>query len=355
MGPAPWFVPIAATSSSARRRAAVVGADPARHLRLVVEGQERDDRQRRDRRDRLDGDDELVEVEERLDHEEVDAPSFEYLRLLCVERAVLGRGEDLELPERADRARDEDVPSRHFARLACEAHAGRVDLLERVVEQQPRQLAPVRPEGVRLDQLRARGDVPRVHRRRRSRVRGDSPPPGTAGRRRRRRAALPSRRPRRSGDRSGGARGTGSRLATVPAWPKQGRRQAPLQTNEWLPRKWEPAPPRARRVRWPVRTIGATRPLHPSPGWVIRDARRVNAGVRTRPRPPARVCLQSDTRSSQRIRKRAAVAARVPLRWPRNDCRQFPTRDSSLIGRWEQDLRVSRPGAGRGLPSRRRP
>ena len=49
------------------------GVDAAGHLGLVVEGEQRDDRQRRDLAHRLDGDDELVEVEERLDHEQVDA------------------------------------------------------------------------------------------------------------------------------------------------------------------------------------------------------------------------------------------------------------------------------------------
>ena len=48
VGPAPWFVPIAATSSPASLRAASVGADPTRHLGLVVEREERDDGQRRD-------------------------------------------------------------------------------------------------------------------------------------------------------------------------------------------------------------------------------------------------------------------------------------------------------------------
>ena len=124
----------------------------------------------------------------------------------------------------------------------------------------PRQLAPVRAEGVRLDQLGARGDVARVHRRRRSRARGGSPPPGSAGRRRRPRAARPSRRPRRSAGPCGGARGTGSRLATVPGMVEAGPPPGPASDHEWPPRKREPAPPRARRVRWPVRTIGATRP-----------------------------------------------------------------------------------------------
>ena len=140
-----------------------LGADAAGDLRLVVEGEERDDRKRRDRAHRLHCDDELVEVEERLDHEQVDAAPFEHAGLRRVERAVLGRIEDLELTERADRARDEDVAAGDLPCLSCEPHACGVDLLEGVVEERPRELAAVRAEGVRLDQLRSGCDVARVN------------------------------------------------------------------------------------------------------------------------------------------------------------------------------------------------
>ena len=145
-------------------RGGLLRADTSGDLGLVVEGEQRDDRQRRDRACRLDRDHELVEVEERLDHEEVDAAAFEHARLLGVERSVLGRVEHLELAERADRAGDEDVSAGDLPRLARQAHPGRVELLERVVEHEARELPPVRAEGVRLDQLGARGNVARVHR-----------------------------------------------------------------------------------------------------------------------------------------------------------------------------------------------
>ncbi|MCZ7589958.1 MAG: hypothetical protein M5U27_14095 [Gaiella sp.] len=138
------------------------GTDTAGGLRLVVEGQEGDDRQRRDATHRLDRDHELVEVEERLDHEEVDATALEHLCLLGIEWAVLGGVEDLELAEGADRAGDEDVATSNLSRLAGEPDAGRVELLERAVEQHAGQLAPVGAEGVRLDQLCPGRDVARV-------------------------------------------------------------------------------------------------------------------------------------------------------------------------------------------------
>ena len=118
----------------ARGAAAASAADPAGDLGVVVEGEQRDDRERRDAAHGLDRDDELVEVEERLDHEQVDAAALEHRRLLRIERPVLGRIEDLELAERPDRAGDEHVLSGDLARLAREPDAGRVDLLERVVE-----------------------------------------------------------------------------------------------------------------------------------------------------------------------------------------------------------------------------
>ena len=77
---------------------------------------------------------------------------------------MLGRIEDLELTERPDRACDEHVLPGDLARLAREADAGRVELLERVVEHDARELAAIRAERVRLDQLGACRDVAGMHR-----------------------------------------------------------------------------------------------------------------------------------------------------------------------------------------------
>ena len=272
VGPAPWFVPIAATSSPASRWAAASAPIPpvtsasSSKVRSATIGSDGHGAHG------LDRDDELVEVEERLDHEEVDAPSFEDPGLRGVERPVLGCVEDLELPERTDRAGDEDVPPGDLACLPCQPHAGGVDLLERVVEQDARELAASSRRRCSSRSARRPRRCSPCGRRRRSRAPGGSPPRDSAGRQRHQRAAPPCRRPRRSGDRSGGARGTGSRLATRCApdestW-RSGAAARPRFYHEWLPRKREPAPPRAKRVRWPVRTIGGGRPRshHPKGG-----------------------------------------------------------------------------------------
>ena len=139
------------------------GADAARGLGVLVEREQRHDRQRGDAAHGRDGDLERVEVEEGLEHEEVDAAAFEDQRLLGVERPVLVDVEHLELAQRADRAGDEDVAAGDLARLAGEPHRGRVDALEVVAEPVRGEIAPVGAERVRLDQLGAGADVARVH------------------------------------------------------------------------------------------------------------------------------------------------------------------------------------------------
>ena len=106
---------------------------------------------------------ELVEVVERLDHEDVGAAAFEDRRLLREELGARLRPQ-LDVAERPDRARDEDVAAGHLARLARQADARRVDPLELVLEEARRELRPVRAERVRLDQLGAGADVADVHR-----------------------------------------------------------------------------------------------------------------------------------------------------------------------------------------------
>ena len=163
-GPAPWLFPIAATSSCASRAAASAARIPpdvsASSSKVSSATIGRDETPR----DGVHGGHELVEVEERLEHEEVDAAALENVCLLGVERPVLGRVEHLELAERANRAGDEDVPARDLTRLAGDPNSGGVDLLEFAVEQVSGELAAVAAERIRLDQLGAGADVARVHR-----------------------------------------------------------------------------------------------------------------------------------------------------------------------------------------------
>ena len=131
-------------------------------LGFVLEREQRDDRQARDAANGLDRDDKLVEVEERLEHEQVGAAPLQDRRLLGEEPGSLF--ELRVVTQRADRAPDEDVAPGDLARLSREADAGGDDLLELVLEVVAGQLPTVRAEGVRLDQLGARADEADVQR-----------------------------------------------------------------------------------------------------------------------------------------------------------------------------------------------
>ena len=77
--------------------------DARERLGAVVERHQRDDRQRRDAAHGADRVDQLLEVEERLDHEQVGAAAFEHARLLAEE--LLAHSGRRRLAERADRSR----------------------------------------------------------------------------------------------------------------------------------------------------------------------------------------------------------------------------------------------------------
>ena len=142
----------------------LLGRDASECLPVRVEGHQRDDGEGGDSANRLDRGDELLEVEERLEHQQVDAASLQHLRLLAERLTLLGHVEALHLAARPDRAGDEDVRSRDLPRLAREPHSARIDPLEVVLQEVRRELAAVRAEGVRLDQLRAGADEARVQR-----------------------------------------------------------------------------------------------------------------------------------------------------------------------------------------------
>ena len=133
-------------------------------LRLVLEREQRDDRQARYRANGLDRDDELVEVEERLEHEQVGAAPLQDRRLLGEEPGALFGVRVVDSPSGPIEPADEDVAPGHLAGLAGEADARRDDLLELVLEVVARQLPAVRAERVRLDQLGARADEADVQR-----------------------------------------------------------------------------------------------------------------------------------------------------------------------------------------------
>ena len=129
-------------------------------LGALVERQQRDDRKVRDAAGGLDRVDDLLEVVERLDHEQVDAAAVQDCRLLREQLAADSRGG--RFPERPDRAADEDVPARDFPRVACELDPCGVDLIEIVLEEVVGELAAIGPECVRLDQIGARVDEAHV-------------------------------------------------------------------------------------------------------------------------------------------------------------------------------------------------
>ena len=142
----------------------LLGRDASERLSVRVEGHQRDDGKRGDAANGLDRSDELLEVEERLEHQQVDTTSFQDLRLLAERLALLGEVEALDLAARPDRAGDEDVRSGDLSRLPREPNSARVDLLEVVLQEVRRELAAVGAEGVRLDQLRAGADEARMQR-----------------------------------------------------------------------------------------------------------------------------------------------------------------------------------------------
>ena len=101
-------------------------------LRILVECQERDDRERRDAAQAR-SPARAPRGVERLDREEVDATAFEH-------RGLLGEGlvplilRVANIAQWADRAGDVDRRGRHLARVSCELHSSRVDRLELLFE-----------------------------------------------------------------------------------------------------------------------------------------------------------------------------------------------------------------------------
>ena len=162
-GPTPQFAPTAATPRFCSQLRRLLGGNTGERLRVLVERELGDDRQRRDVLHRPDRRLELLEVEKRLDHEEVDSAAVEERGLFVedvvrIDVIVVA----LEIPERADRPRDEDRRPGYLAGFPGKLHAGLDDLLESVVEEVGRELAAVGAERVGLDHLRASADEAHV-------------------------------------------------------------------------------------------------------------------------------------------------------------------------------------------------
>ena len=152
--PAPWFAPAAATPSSASRSTASLAVEAGERLGACVECEHREDGQGGHAPNGLDRRFELLELEERLDGEEVHAASLEHRRLLGEDLdALLLR--DARVTERPDRAGDEDVAAGHLAGVAGELDCGAVDLRQLVFEVLRCELAAICSERVRLDHVRA--------------------------------------------------------------------------------------------------------------------------------------------------------------------------------------------------------
>ena len=130
------------------------GGQAGKRLGAGVEGQHCEDRQGGDAADGFDRRLELLELEERLDREEVDSAAFEHGGLLGEDLDAFGLAH-AKLAQRPDRAGDEDIAAGHLAGVAGQLDGGAVDLFELVLEVMRGELAAVGPERVRLDHVRA--------------------------------------------------------------------------------------------------------------------------------------------------------------------------------------------------------
>ncbi len=132
-------------------------------LCVLVEREERDDRKRGYVPYGCDCGGKIVQVVERLDHEQVDASPLQELRLLGKDRAPLLM-ESPDLAEGADRPCDEHVLPRDLTGVPGDLHRGFVDHGDVVLEVVLCELSSVCAERVRLDELCAGADEPEVER-----------------------------------------------------------------------------------------------------------------------------------------------------------------------------------------------
>ena len=150
----------------ARRRQRVRGRPrtaPVDEHELLAEGQRGDDRKVGGEPGLVHRQHELVEVGERLEHDQV-GPTLEQALDLLAERGPGGRlRDDRHAPrrrtERADRTADQGIASRDLAGLARELRRAPVQPADLSLEAPGRESPAVGPERQRLDQVRARLEI----------------------------------------------------------------------------------------------------------------------------------------------------------------------------------------------------
>ena len=168
-GPTPQFTPIASTPAAVSASTAAAGRRPVREHEVLAE------RHRGDHRDvgcgpcLVHGEQQVPEVEERLDDEQVDAALEQAVDLLPErgpDRRLVGVAElARRRSQRPDRPADPGVPAAHVAGLACDLRRPAVDAPGLGRQPVPVEPDPVRAERQRLDEIGARVEVLAVERR----------------------------------------------------------------------------------------------------------------------------------------------------------------------------------------------
>ena len=205
-----------------------------------------DDGQARDAPHRLDRVDELVEVEEGLDHEQVGTSPFEQLAACSANASRRTRVVATSPSGPIEPAMKTSSPV--TPGVARELDGGRVDPLELVVEVVRDELASVGAEAVGLDQLGNSALMKPTWSETRLRPARAGSPSGSAAAAPPPRSARPCRRPPRAAGRCAGGRGSGSRIGHLDGdRAKRGRRQA-LARHDW-PRAGSRPPSRPSGVR----------------------------------------------------------------------------------------------------------
>ena len=168
-GPTPQLTPIASTPAAVSAADGCLGRRAVGQHEVLAEGHRGDDRHVRRPVGLVDGEQQVVEVEERLDHEQVDAALEQAVDLLPERRPDRGLVGVAELAgrrtQRADRAADPRVPAADVPGLAGDLGRPAVEARRVVGEAVGVEADPVGAEGQRLDEVGAGVEVLAVDRR----------------------------------------------------------------------------------------------------------------------------------------------------------------------------------------------